>query len=164
MPDFRPRTLALTVAVAAVAILGFLPDESDASGSCLPKDLKNRLGQISSKFGKVEVISTYRRGATMGNGRASFHASCRAVDFKPPRGKYGQVASWLKSNHGGGVGTYSCGMNHIHIDNGPKVRFHHCQGADAGGKIDHAAIRAAKAEWPTAPGQGQWPLVLSSKF
>ncbi len=163
MPAFRPRTLALTIAVAAVATLGFLPDEVDASGSCLPKDLKNRLAQISSKFGKVEVISTYRRGASMGNGRSSFHASCRAVDFNPPRGKSGQVASWLKSNHGGGVGTYSCGMHHIHIDNGPKVRFHHCQSADAGGEIEHAALGAAKAEWPATPGQGQWPLVLPAQ-
>ncbi len=99
----------------------------------------------------------------MGNGRASFHAPCRAVDFNSPRGKHSQVVAWLKSNHGGGVGTYSCGMHHIHIDNGPKVRFHHCQSADAGGEIDHAALRAAKAEWPVAPGQGQWPLVLPSR-
>lgn len=159
----RPRTVALAVALAAIATLGFLPDEVDASSSCLPRDLKNRLGQISKSFGKVEIISTYRRGARMGNGRASFHASCRAVDFNPPRGKYGKVASWLKSNHGGGVGTYSCGMHHIHIDNGPRVRFHHCQSADAGGELDFAALRAAKAEWPSAAGQGTWPLVVPAK-
>ena len=46
----------------------------------------------------------------------------------PPRGKYRQVASWLKSVHGGGVGTYSCGMHHIHIDSGPRIRFHKCVG------------------------------------
>jgi hypothetical protein len=58
----------------------------------------------------------------------SYHASCRAVDFNPPRGKYQQVASWLKANHRGGVGTYSCGHHHIHIDTGPAVRFHKCEG------------------------------------
>lgn len=74
-------------------------------------------------------MSTYRRGARIaGTRKASYHASCRAVDFTPPRGKYRQVAKWLKSVHGGGVGTYSCGMHHIHIDNGPRIRFHKCVG------------------------------------
>jgi hypothetical protein len=51
------------------------------------------------------------------------------VDFHPPAGTYSAVVAWLRQNHNGGVGTYSCGMNHIHIDNGPKIRFHKCQGA-----------------------------------
>lgn len=98
-----------------------------ASANCLPGVLKQRLAQIRSKFGAVRIVSTYRRGARIrGTGRPSLHASCRAVDFIPPRGKYRQVANWLKANHGGGVGTYSCRMRHIHIDNGPRVRFHKC--------------------------------------
>ncbi len=156
----RPRVLALAVAAVAVGTLTFIPNELDASSSCLPSELKARLAQVSKKFGKVSVVSTYRGGARMPNGRSSFHASCRAVDFNPPRGKYSQVASWLKANHGGGVGTYSCGMHHIHIDNGPRVRFHHCQRASIDQEIDGEAIRAAKAEWETRPGQGAWPLVL----
>ena len=156
----RPRMIALAAAAVAVGTLALLPDELDASGSCLPRELKARLSQVSQKFGKVEIISTYRAGARMPNGRTSFHASCRAVDFNPPRGKYSQVASWLKANHKGGVGTYSCGMHHIHIDTGPAYRFHHCQSASSGEEMDSAAIKAAKAEWPTAPNQGSWPLVL----
>ncbi|MEO1719588.1 MAG: D-Ala-D-Ala carboxypeptidase family metallohydrolase [Pseudomonadota bacterium] len=98
-----------------------------ASTKCLPSILKKRLSQIRKKFGKVRVISTYRPGARIrGTGRPSYHASCRAVDFHPPRGKYRAVVSWLKKVHRGGVGTYSCGMHHIHIDNGPRVRFHKC--------------------------------------
>lgn len=94
---------------------------------CLPGVLKKRLGQIRKKFGKVRIVSTFRRGARIrGTGRPSYHASCRAVDFHPPRGKYKAVARWLKANHAGGVGTYSCRMHHIHIDNGPRVRFHKC--------------------------------------
>ena len=100
---------------------------ASSSSSCLPGVLKRRLSQIRAKFGSVRVISTYRRGARIaGSGRRSYHASCRAVDFHPPRGKYRAVVSWLKRNHFGGIGTYSCGMYHIHIDNGPRVRFHHC--------------------------------------
>ncbi|MBS0241924.1 MAG: peptidase M15 [Proteobacteria bacterium] len=94
---------------------------------CLPGILKTRLAQIASKFGSVQVISTFRAGARIGGGKPSFHASCRAVDFNPPPGKYSQVVAWLHANHSGGVGTYSCGMHHIHIDNGPRVHFHHCQ-------------------------------------
>ncbi|MGD9801877.1 MAG: D-Ala-D-Ala carboxypeptidase family metallohydrolase [Hyphomicrobiaceae bacterium] len=160
MPGLRPRVLALAVALSAVGSLTLLPDELDASNSCLPGTLKARLSQINKKFGHVSIVSTYRRGARMPNGRRSFHASCQAVDFNPPRGKYSQVASWLKANHGGGVGTYSCGMHHIHIDSGPRVRFHHCQSATVIEEMDGNAIKAAKAEWATEPGRGAWPLVL----
>jgi hypothetical protein len=156
----RPRVLALAGALVAIGTLAFLPTELDASSSCLPGALKSRLTEIKRKFGPVQVLSTYRGGARMPNGRSSYHASCRAVDFKPPAGKYSQVANWLKSTHGGGVGTYSCGMNHIHIDSGPRVRFHHCQRASIDAEIDGEAIRAARAEWPAAPGKGNWPLVI----
>jgi uncharacterized protein YcbK (DUF882 family) len=44
------------------------------------------------------------------------HRYCRAVDFNPPRRKYRQVARYLKTTWGGGVGTYSGRFNHIHID------------------------------------------------
>lgn len=98
-----------------------------AKAGCLPASIKARLAQIRAKFGKVRIISTHRPGARIaGSGRASYHASCRAVDFHPPKGKYRQVVRWLKANHKGGVGTYSCAMHHIHMDNGPRVRFHHC--------------------------------------
>lgn len=97
--------------------------------SCLPASVKSTLAEIRAKFGPIEIASTHRPGARIaGTGRRSYHASCRAVDFNPPRGKYQEVANWLKANHKGGVGTYGCGMHHIHIDNGPRVRFHKCQG------------------------------------
>jgi Peptidase M15 len=123
------RSLAGIAAAFALAISAiFIPTQSATAGTgCLPGVLKQRLSQIRQKFGPVRVISTFRRGARIaGSGRRSMHASCRAVDFKPPRGKYGQVVAWLKRNHGGGVGTYSCAMHHIHIDNGARVRYHHC--------------------------------------
>jgi hypothetical protein len=160
MHGHRPRALALAVSIAAIGTLTVLPDELDASNSCLPSVLKARLSQISKTFGHVSVLSTYRRGARMPNGRPSFHASCRAVDFTPPRGKYGQVARWLKANHNGGVGTYSCGMHHIHIDAGPRIRFHHCQSAMVIEEIDGDTVRAAKAQWANEAGHGGWPLVL----
>lgn len=162
MVRLRTGGLALAAAALALGVLSTLPDETEAGSDCLPRELRSRLSEINKKFGKVEIISTYRGGARMPSGRTSFHASCRAVDFNPPRGKYSQVASWLKSSHGGGVGTYSCGMHHIHIDNGPRVRFHSCQSATVIEEMDGPAVRAAKAEWPTEPGKGNWPLVVPS--
>lgn len=98
-----------------------------AKSGCLPGVIKARLSQIRKKFGRIKIISAHRPGARIaGSGKRSYHASCRAVDFHPPKGQYRKVVSWLKKTHKGGVGTYSCGMHHIHLDNGPKVRFHHC--------------------------------------
>jgi peptidase M15-like protein len=120
----RARLVALLSLMGASA----LPATS-AEAACMPADLRQKLAQVERIFGKVQVISAHRPGARIaGSGQMSYHASCRAVDFNPPRGKYQQVASWLKSNHRGGVGTYSCGMHHIHIDTGPAVRFHKCEG------------------------------------
>lgn len=130
--------------VAAVASPAFAARHSDrgegGGANCIPAELRRTLNEVSRRFGHVEVISDHRPGATIsGSGRPSYHASCRAVDFNPPAGKYQQVANWLKANHSGGVGTYSCGMHHIHIDNGPNVRFHKCEGSDT-----HVASRRSK--------------------
>lgn len=85
--------------------------------ACLPDRLKATLRSIEQKWGPVRIISTHRPGARVRKtGRPSLHASCRAVDFRPPKGTYRAVAAWLKKSHAGGVGTYSGKHNHIHID------------------------------------------------
>ncbi|MCB1512688.1 MAG: hypothetical protein KDJ36_17470 [Hyphomicrobiaceae bacterium] len=135
--------LALMAAFGNVAAVTHQAQAASSSTGCLPGALRARLNQIRSKFGRVRIVSTHRPGARIaGSGRRSFHASCRAVDFVAPRGKYGAVVRWLKANHGGGVGTYSCGMHHIHIDNGPRVRFHHC--VSASGRPYRTARRGRK--------------------
>ncbi|MEL7048041.1 MAG: D-Ala-D-Ala carboxypeptidase family metallohydrolase [Pseudomonadota bacterium] len=125
--------LALVLLAGAMSLGGALgvTDSATAAGTgCLPGSIKSKLAQIRSKFGPIKVISTHRPGARIaGSGKRSLHASCRAADFHPPKGKYRQVVAWLKKTHSGGVGTYSCGMHHIHIDNGSRVRFHHCVNA-----------------------------------
>ena len=119
---------ALFVALSTMpTTIPFTQSAQAAKSSCLPASVKARLNQIRQKFGPIKIVSTHRPGARIASsGKKSYHASCRAVDFHPPKGKYGAVVKWLKANHNGGVGTYSCGMHHIHIDNGPRVRFHHC--------------------------------------
>jgi len=125
----------LIAAVAAMSLIApasarYKPAQRPSTSvSCVPSELRQTLSEIESRFGRVQVISTNRPGAKVaGTGRRSKHADCRAVDFTPPRGKYQEVAAWLKQNHHGGVGTYSCGMHHIHIDNGSQVRWHKCSG------------------------------------
>lgn len=116
-------------AIALCAALFTLPaaPAQAASEGCLPGVLKAKLNEIRKKFGPIKVISTHRPGAKIrGSGKRSYHASCRAVDFVPPPGKYSTVVRWLYAYHDGGVGTYTC-MNHIHIDNGPFVRYQKCR-------------------------------------
>jgi uncharacterized protein YcbK (DUF882 family) len=85
--------------------------------NCLPASLKARLAEVQRKFGPLKVVSTHRAGAKIrGTGRTSLHASCRAVDFIPPKGKYAAVVSYLKRANSGHTLTYSSG--HIHIDTG----------------------------------------------
>lgn len=88
-------------------------------GFRMPGSVARKLADVESRFGiNVRVGSSCRRGAVVAkSGKPSMHRYCRAVDFNVPRGKYQQVASYLKRTWSGGVGTYSGRHNHIHIDN-----------------------------------------------
>lgn len=128
MSQFRcvRSTLVLAAMVTAVQMPG--ASTAEASRGCLPGSVKSMLRQIESRFGRVRVISSFRKGARIaGSGRRSYHASCRAVDFYPPKGKKAAVIAYLKRNFNGGIGTYRCRMHHVHIDNGPRVRWSKCQ-------------------------------------
>ncbi|MEO0620554.1 MAG: D-Ala-D-Ala carboxypeptidase family metallohydrolase [Pseudomonadota bacterium] len=127
---FRFLAGAVTIAVFTLASpTQFPPAQNTAHAAapqaCLPGSLKATLAAMRKRFGKPVILSTHRPGATIrGTGRRSLHASCRAVDFHPPRGQYKAVLAWLKRNHNGGLGTYSGRHSHIHIDNGPRTRWH----------------------------------------
>lgn len=151
----KPLNPIILLAVLTCLAGSFAVSEASARAAgasvqpgCLPASIRATLSTIRSKFGAIEIVSTFRRGARIaGSGHLSYHASCRAVDFHPKGGSYGRVLSWLQSNFRGGLGTYSCGMHHIHIDNGPQVRFHHCvtaSGAIIGGKKRHYAKRRSQ--------------------
>ena len=99
---------------------------------CLPVSLKNALASIESRFGTVRVISTYRPGARIaGTHHMSLHATCRAVDFHPPAGKYGEVLAYVRANWKGGIGTYSGQMHHLHLDIGHPMQWHTHLGASS---------------------------------
>ena len=143
-----PISLFVVILLALASLVTVNSTAHAARTSCLPGSVKAKLAQIRAKFGPVRIVSTHRPGARIaGSGKRSYHASCRAVDFHAPRGKRGSVVAWLMRNHSGGVGTYSCGMHHIHIDNGPRVRFHHCvnaRGRPVGKKRRYAKRRSRK--------------------
>lgn len=95
--------------------------DSSATGTsrdCLARSARSLLNSIESNFGRVEIISTCRRGARIAtSGRPSKHATGEAIDFRV-RGKKQQVVAWLRKNHhSGGIMTYS-DMDHIHVDVG----------------------------------------------
>jgi uncharacterized protein YcbK (DUF882 family) len=112
MTVLKPAVVALALVATPSIALG-----ASTSTKCLPGSLKARLAEVQRKFGPVKVVSTHRLGARIrGTGRTSLHASCRAVDFVPPRGKYKAVASYLRRANSGYTLTYSSG--HIHLDTG----------------------------------------------
>jgi uncharacterized protein YcbK (DUF882 family) len=112
MTRLKPAVVALALFATPGVALG-----ATTSTKCLPGSLKARLAEVQRKFGSVRVVSTHRPGARIrGTGRASLHASCRAVDFVPPRGKYKAVANYLKRVNSGYTLTYASG--HIHMDTG----------------------------------------------
>lgn len=97
-----------------------LRDSPEAPRRCLKPAARALLDRIEQTFGAVQVISTCRPGALIaGTNHPSRHASGNAVDFKADTRK-GAIIQWLLANHrAGGVMTYA-GMDHIHIDIGPR--------------------------------------------
>ena len=95
-------------------------DSPKAPRSCLRPAARALLDRIEQQFGPVQVIFTCRPGATVpGTWRPSRHASGNAVDFNAGSRK-AEIVAWLIANHrSGGTMTYP-GMDHIHVDIGPR--------------------------------------------
>ncbi len=91
------------------------------SRSCLQASARALLNRIEANFGAVQIVSTCRPGAVIaGSGKPSKHRYGLAIDFNAPSGKKGAIVQWLiKNHHSGGTMTYA-GMNHIHVDVGPR--------------------------------------------
>ncbi len=91
------------------------------SRACLQPSARALLNRIEAQFGAVQIVSTCRPGAVIaGSGKPSKHRYGLAVDFNAPAGKKGAIVQWLiKNHHSGGTMTYA-GMNHIHVDVGPR--------------------------------------------
>lgn len=116
-PEVMP--VALT-APSAAPPPSALRDSPEAPRSCLTPAARSLLGRIEQNFGPLQVISTCRSGAVIaGTNHPSRHASGNAVDFKAGTRK-AAILEWLVENHrAGGIMTYA-GMDHIHVDIGPR--------------------------------------------
>jgi hypothetical protein len=92
---------------------------ASTSRSCLTPAAQALLGRIEAQFGRVQIVSTCRPGATIaGTGHRSKHATGEAIDFQVPGGKKAEVVRWLMANHkSGGTMTYR-DMGHVHVDVG----------------------------------------------
>jgi uncharacterized protein YcbK (DUF882 family) len=90
------------------------------SRSCLQPQARALLNRIESQFGQVSIVSTCRPGAVIAtSGKPSKHRYGLAIDFNAGNRK-GAIVNWLiKNHHSGGTMTYR-GMNHIHVDIGPR--------------------------------------------
>ena len=107
-----------------LSLLALSSPAQAASTSCLPASIKAKLNYIERHFGRVTVISTYRKNARIaGSGKRSLHASCQAVDFHIARNKSAAVR-WLRSQPVEVI-TYGCGMHHVHVGVG-SYKGHHC--------------------------------------
>jgi SH3 domain-containing protein len=95
-------------------------DAPEAPRTCLTAEVRALLDRIERQFGPVKVISTCRPGSLIpGTAYPSRHASGNAVDFLAGSRK-AAIVEWLIANHRvGGTMTYA-GMDHIHMDIGPR--------------------------------------------
>lgn len=110
---------------AAVLMFGSSADAklsnggSDQPRTCLKPSARALLARIEGQFGRVQIVSTCRRGARIrGTGKVSKHASGEAIDFKVNGRNKAEVVRWLIANHhSGGIMTYRR-QSHIHVDVG----------------------------------------------
>ena len=113
------------VLVACITLAFVTSSKAGSPQACLPREVKAALAHIERNWGRVTIVSTFRKNAFIaGSGNPSYHASCRAVDFHPRQGSYRAVLNYLRTNWRGGLGTYLGRMHHLHIDSGPYARFH----------------------------------------
>lgn len=143
----RILTATFIAAVALAAPAAHAGSKGGTSRACLTSSARALLGRIEARFGKMQIVSTCRRGARIaGTGRISRHASGNAIDFKAGSRK-GAVVSWLTANHkSGGTMTYR-GMSHIHVDVGQ-----HFVSLNSGGR---GGYRSSKRRYAAASTRGR---------
>ena len=93
------------------------PAQAGTPTKCLPASVKAKLNYIERHFGRVTVISTYRKNARIaGSGKPSKHRFCGAADFHV-KGNKAAAIRWLWKQRGEVI-LYSGHFHHIHIAEG----------------------------------------------
>lgn len=84
------------------------------SEKCLPSQLRNALSYLRSHYGKVTVISSFRRGAVIaGSRKRSKHATCQAVDFYVENQE--KARQWLWKQPLEVIAYKSRQFHHLHV-------------------------------------------------
>lgn len=123
----RGTGILCALSAAFLVMLFCLPPAQAASTKCLPGSLRAAMAHISRTYGRVLIISSYRRGAIIaGTRKRSKHARCQAVDFKV-KGNQRAAVRWLQSQPLEVI-TYSGAMHHIHIAVGSYKGHHRVDG------------------------------------
>jgi len=131
LPDLPPAARlpplfesCIMIRAALALCLMATPALAGVSTKCLPASVKAKLAHIERHYGKVTVISAYRKNARIaGSGKRSKHAQCLAADFHITKNKAAAVR-WLRSQPGELI-TYGCSMHHVHAGLG-SYKGHHC--------------------------------------
>lgn len=91
---------------------------------CFPGKLRAVLSHIARRVGRRPLVTSGHRS----NGRrGSYHRKCLAADIRIPGVSVKRILAAARSAPAiGGVGTYCNGI--VHVDVGPKRRWHHCGG------------------------------------
>ena len=121
------RPLSATILVSAIVVIAawlFAPQPASAGATrCLPPSLKKVLTHIGKNYGKVRVMSAYRKSSIIaGTRNRSKHASCQAVDFQIAGNRKAAIR-WLRKQKLEVI-TYSGGMHHVHVAVG-SYKGHH---------------------------------------
>jgi Peptidase M15 len=139
----RVAKRARSTTYAKRTLRGYAAGGMTADRGCLTAAAKGLLARIEANFGRVQVISTCRRGATIaGTAHPSMHRYGMAFDFKTSR--KAEVVRWLMANNSGGTMTYR-GSDHIHADVG-RYKF-----ASIAGSRSRVASRATRRAYAAAP-------------
>ena len=91
---------------------------------CFPGKLRGVLSHIARVVGRRPLVTSGHRS----NGRrGSYHRKCLAADIRIPGISVQRIIAAAKSAPAiGGIGTYCNGI--VHVDVGPKRRWHYCGG------------------------------------
>lgn len=105
---------------------------------CFPGKLRGVLSHIARVVGRRPLVTSGHRS----NGRrGSYHRKCLAADIRVPGISVKRIIAAAKSAPAiGGIGTYCNGI--VHVDVGPKRRWHHCGGGLA--RLTNRARLAAR--------------------
>ena len=82
------------------------------------------LSHIAKQTGRRPLVTSGHRSTGR---RGSYHRKCMAADIRVPGVSVSRIVAAAKTAPGiGGIGTYCNGI--VHVDVGPKRRWHYCGG------------------------------------